>query len=95
MYVVQATPSSGWAKSIAESILDTVESTVALFVLVQIQQNFNVNTNFNNGVIRRMEIELGRLAASLSVFYIWMTCRCDIYLFPRMVLWRSDWITFI
>ena len=56
-YVDHATPSSGSAKSIAESILDTVDCTNLVCIG---SDSTNVNTGLNNGVIRRMEIELGR-----------------------------------
>ena len=56
-YVDHATPSSGSAKSIADSILDTVNCTNLVCIG---SDSTNVNTGFNNGVIRRMEIELGR-----------------------------------
>lgn len=56
-YVGHCTPSSGSAKSITESILDTVDCTNLVCIG---SDSTNVNTGFNNGVIRRMEIELGR-----------------------------------
>jgi hypothetical protein len=56
-YFDHAMPSSGSAKSIAESILDTVDCTNLVCIG---SDSTNVNTGFNNGVIRRMEIELGR-----------------------------------
>lgn len=56
-YVGHSTPSTGSAKSITESILDTVNCTNLVCIG---SDSTNVNTGFNNGVIRRMEIELGR-----------------------------------
>ena len=51
------TPSSGSAKSIAESILDTVDCTNLVCIG---SDSTNVNTGLHNGVIRRMETEVGR-----------------------------------
>ena len=81
-YVDHTTNSSGSAKSIAESILDTVDCTN----LVCIGSNStNVNTGLNNGVIRRMEIELGHpLNWSICLLYL-NELPCDISLFPWMM----------
>ena len=56
-YVDHCTPTSGSAKSIADSIIDTVDCTNLVCIGSDLT---NVNTGLNNGVIRRMEIELGR-----------------------------------
>jgi hypothetical protein len=56
-YVDHATPASGTAKSISDSILDTVDCCNLVCIGAD---STNVNTGVNSGVIRRMEIELGR-----------------------------------
>ena len=56
-YVDHVTPSSGSAKSIADSLLDSIDCTNLVCIG---SDSTNVNTGFNNGVIRRIEIELGR-----------------------------------
>jgi hypothetical protein len=56
-YVDHCTPTSGSAKSIADSIINTVDCTNLVCIG---SDSTNVNTGLNNGVIRRMEIELGR-----------------------------------
>ncbi|XP_065682684.1 uncharacterized protein LOC124816190 isoform X1 [Hydra vulgaris] len=56
-YVDHCTPTSGSAKSIADSIIDTDDCTNLICIG---SDSTNVNTGLNNGVIRRMEIELSR-----------------------------------